>query len=303
MDSPYNFGLSQEEERSEARALDLRADAAPEPVFYRDYYYVGMFAGEQLVGYLMTGLYPGWTGATEGLVRYVGDARVLKEARGDRLTDRAAAVARDAAPADSFVGFCLVKRGNRTAASVVGKAQQGTWALRPLCGFEVSNVPLVRRLAPPGVARGSTAEASDLEPMAAMIQRANGRRLLAPLVSAADLAQAAQDRPGHDLWKHYLAERNGRLVGCLIAWDMWQVHRAVVLRYPPVMNTLRRAVPLARRVLPHLARLPAPGQAFLRRRDRRDTFVWAKRPKLHVGNAQDFHFTLSAAHGSILNKM
>lgn len=229
---------------------------------YQDYHYAGMFRGERLVGYVMSGVYPGWTGSARGLVRYVGDARVLKEARGARLTDRAAAMVRDVLPSESYVGFCLVKRGNQPADRVVRQAQQGTWALRPLCGFEVANIPLFRSQKGPGLARVRTAQIGDLEAMAALILQVNGQRLLAPLLSADDLARAAQIRPGHDLSHYYLAERGGKLVGCLIAWDMWPIHRSLVLRYPPAMNALRRGLPLVRRFLSNLPLLPAPGNAF-----------------------------------------
>ncbi len=234
---------------------------------YDEYRYAGLYRGEALRGYFMYGLYPGWDGRREGRCLYAGDARVLPTERGRRSTERAAVFVQRDLPEDVSVGFCLVKRGNAPAKRVVDSHRTDQWRSQPLCGFEAANVLLLGRVRPPRgpgtpqVRRAHRGDA-DLEAFARLYQDTVGRRPFAPRTTAADLEAAAARRPDQGLERHYLAERGGRLVGALVAWDMHAVHRIVVLRYPPLLSWGRRLWPLVRRLRPGTAPLPAPGEAF-----------------------------------------
>ncbi|HEY3357995.1 MAG TPA: GNAT family N-acetyltransferase [Polyangia bacterium] len=234
--------------------------AWPDAAFDR-YRYLGAFHGERLVGYALCGVTRGFTGAAATPYFYAGDLRVHPAARGAGLAMQLTLAHLDVLPEDCPAGFFLVKEGNRPAEEMVKPSRRVPRVVhRPLCRLEAQNALLLRLPAPPGRARVRPAAAADLEPIAALVRRALGARLFGPAPDAAALAAAAER--GRGPVRTYVAERGGRLVGTVTAWDQDDLRRTRVLRYPLGAHLLRGAYALGRRVFPGAPALPPAGGAL-----------------------------------------
>lgn len=233
----------------------------PDLVF-DDARYVGLYRGDELRGYVMAARYRGFDGAGESMLLYAGDARLVPAERGERRSVEAAMRLAADLPADTPVGFGLVKDGNAPADHLVRTTEcEGVFA-RELIRFEVANVLLVRRVRPAGRCRVRRARPEDVEAIAAFTRDATGRRPFAPLWSAERWDRFLREAPGLGVERYYLAERDGRIVGGVAAWDRTEVLQTVVLRYPWWGPALRAAWGAGRRLLRALAPLPAAGEGF-----------------------------------------
>jgi hypothetical protein len=234
--------------------FDRRPDffAWPDAVFERATY-VGAFRGERLVGYALCGVTRGFTGAGVTPFFYVGDWRVLPELRGAGLALKLALAHIERRPADCRLGFFLIKEGNRAAEAFMRPDRRlPLFAFRPLCRLDAVNVLLLRLPPPPGRARVRLAVPSDHAAVAALVRRELGARLFGPPPPAA-LA------PAPPTW---VAERDGRIVGTVAAWDEGDLRRTRVLRYPLAGRLLRAAYEAGRLAYRGAATLPAAGEAF-----------------------------------------
>ena len=82
---------------------------------YDRFFYVGVFAGGDLVGYCMAGLTRAWTGRDLGWLAVLGDARVLPEHRGLGWIDVALEKLAGVVPGSVALGLFIIKEGNRAA--------------------------------------------------------------------------------------------------------------------------------------------------------------------------------------------
>jgi len=80
----------------------------PELVYDR-FFYVGVFAGGDLVGYCMAGLTRAWTGGDLGWLAVLGDARVLPEHRGLGWIDVALEKLAEVVPRSVALGLFIIK--------------------------------------------------------------------------------------------------------------------------------------------------------------------------------------------------
>ena len=233
----------------------------PDLVF-DDARYVGIFRGDALRGYVMAARYRGFDGAGPSMLLYGGDARLLPADRGSRRSVQAAMRLLSDLPADTPVGYGLVKDGNAPADTLVRTTEvEGAYG-RELVRFEVANIPLLRRIRPAGVCKVRRARPADAEAIAALTEGVTGRRPFAPLWSVERWDRFLRDSPGLGYERYYLAERDGRVVGGLAAWDRAEVLSTVVLGWPWWGPVLRTAWGLGRRAFRQLAPLPAAGEAF-----------------------------------------
>ena len=226
--------------------------------------YTGIFEGERLVGYGMTGLNRGLLQGDPARFFYLGDWRILPGARGSDLGRRAGAALVKSQPADVALGYGLVKQGNTRAEHIVSTTRDWGWEILHLCTFEAVNVFLLGRPRPPRRYRVRRARVEDIEAMAAVMARAWKGRLFAPPVTPALLkAELQRLAPrGLGVERFYLAEDARGIVGLLGAWDTHPYRRTHVLGYSPRGKLIRLLYGQARRLLREMAPLPRTGQAF-----------------------------------------
>jgi len=237
--------------------------AWPDAVF-DEHEYAGVYSEDRLIGYGLCGTLEGWVGDGWGPFVYGGDLRVLPEWRGAGLAKRIIMEFIDRLPAGRRVAFMLVKEGNVPAAELIEprRWQEPRVVHRGLCRFEAANLILLRSAGRPQRCRVRRARAADLEAMADLIARSLAGRLFAPRYDAERLARDAQRVPGLDLDHYFLAERDGKLVGMLAAWDEGPLRRTTLLEYDLAGQALRTAYRAASLLLRSAAPLPEPGESF-----------------------------------------
>jgi hypothetical protein len=204
----------------------------------------------------------GWTGQGPGKFFNIGDARVRPELRGGRLAEKLALRTLDQLPDEIGFGFWLVKKGNRPAARIAATMPPGRFRVRKILDFEAQNIVPFRRLSRPGFARVRRARLEDLPDMAELLASCYRNRLFAPMVTADGLAADLERLPGLPIEQYYVAERGGRLLGVLGAWDMTPFKRSVILRYTAWGQIQRAAHRLARMFFRDATSLPGIGEAF-----------------------------------------
>jgi hypothetical protein len=100
----------------------------------------------------------------------------------------------------------------------------------------------------------------DLGQIAALLHRELRRHLLAPVWTEAELRDPARCR-GLRPSDFTVAERDGRVVGCVALWDQTAYKQSIVVGYEGGLGTFRGLVNLAAPLL-NVPRLPAPGEAI-----------------------------------------
>lgn len=237
--------------------------AWPDAVFDQ-HEYLGVYSEEQLIGYGLCGTLDGWVGDGWGSFVYGGDLRILPGWRGAGLAKRIIREFVERLPTGRRVAFMLVKDGNVPAAELI---EPRRWTVprfvhRVLCPFEAGNVMLLKGAGSPRHCQVRRARAADLEAMAELIKRTLSGRLFAPRYDAERLARDATRVPGLELERYFLAERDGRLVGMLAAWDEGPLRRTTLIDYGLAGQALRTAYRAASLVLRSAPPLPEPGESF-----------------------------------------
>ena len=141
----------------------------PELVYDR-FFYVGVFAGGDLVGYCMAGLTRAWTGRDLGWLAVLGDARVLPEHRGLGWIDVALEKLAGVVPGSVTLGLFIIKEGNRAADHLRSRFRLEGYDVRPAGRLTVQNLLVMRRRRRvPGVAV-TTATPADLDSLTRFLQ-------------------------------------------------------------------------------------------------------------------------------------
>lgn len=211
--------------------------AWPRAVF-DDFRYSGAFQNGELVGYSMVAWRRGLADGEYRTCVYGGDMRVVPKARGLGIGRALAQAGRESCPEDTAAGFAIVKEGNTPATRLVNKPGWVGAAIEPtrLPSLVAYNVFALRAPATVSSLRVRPAEPADLEPLAELSRRAAAGRLFAPETTPESLAELRQkvDR----LW---VAERAGRIVGGVAAWEQTPLRQTRVLRFSAVGKLLRLA--------------------------------------------------------------
>ena len=232
----------------------------PELVYDR-FFYVGVFAGGDLVGYCMAGLTRAWTGRDPGWLAVLGDARVLPEHRGLGWIDVALETLAEVVPRSVTLGLFIIKEGNRAADHLRSRFRLEGYDVRPAGRLTVWNLLLMRRRRRvPGVAI-TTATSADLDSLARFLQAQWRGRLFAPDTSPQALENSIR-RPGLGWERTYLARRDEEIAGVLGAWDTGAFHATRVVSYSAAATIARGVHAAARTVFREGAPLPGPGEAF-----------------------------------------
>lgn len=230
---------------------------------YDDHAYLGAERDGALVGAVMVAEAAGWVGDASGRWFYLGDARVAPAARGLGVAPATAAALFASRDPEVGLGVGLVKRGNAPAERATAAGRVPGFFTSRLCDYDAANLLLLVGLGRPRGVRVRRATEADVEAICAFTEHAWRGRLLAPTLAPEQLARELRgETPGLDARQVYVAERRGRLVGTLAAWDLGGCKRTHVLAYPPSARFMRLGHGALRLVARRAAPLPAPGQAF-----------------------------------------
>lgn len=235
----------------------------PELVF-DSYGYEGIFLDDRLVGCVMLAKLTGWMDRERGFGTYcyAGDGRALAGLRaGRKVANTTVELLRERSD-DAPIALGLIKEGNEPAAYLAKTTTPHDFEFRTLTGFEAANIILMRRARRDLGTRVRRASERDIPELADVMARAFEGRLFAPLITAETLERDTKRLPGLGIEQYYVAERNGRIVGALGAWDMGAFKRTVVVRYSALGRAMKAAYRAGRLLFRRAAPLPGPNEAL-----------------------------------------
>lgn len=194
-------------------------------------------------------------------VAYACDLRVHPEARGGlalkRLYDFMTAWSLDQG---WDLGFTAIMKGNQAMAAVLA-GKGGVVPYHHVATMRNFTVQFLLRKRPPRSIEVRPATPGDIPDMVALWNRLQPYKQFAPVWTEADFARSLATHPGLAIDRYFLAFRENRLTGLLVAWNQEAFKRMVVLDYSPEMLRMRRWYnPLAR--ILRLCPIPEVGQAM-----------------------------------------
>ena len=195
-------------------------------------------------------------------VGYLSNLRVLPEYRNRGLIARGYAYFRRLHE-DGRTPFYLttIAEGNDRAVNILTSGRAGLPRYHPEGRYHTIAIALGRSVKRPKLSSGATvrtASAADLPAVIDFLTAVGPHRQFFPLYRRADFAAGGLLR-GLELDRLWLAERAGKPVGVLAAWDQYTFRQQVIHGYSGWIRVFRPLYNLTA-WLRGLAELPAPGQ-------------------------------------------
>ncbi len=195
---------------------------------------LGFLEAEELLGFAMLSYQKRYVNGEPRLVMYYGCAHVKPEGRGRgflyRISDR---LFRDH-DERSDIGYAIVMAGNRPAERIIGPRRfdypylPASRIAGTLCA---RNILILGRRKESAGFRVRRATPADTDAMVSLLQEEYRARLFGPVIDRAAFLENAVKRPGCGLEDHYVAERDGEIVGTCAAWDTERLRQTRVIRY------------------------------------------------------------------------
>jgi hypothetical protein len=164
----------------------------PRAVF-SEFRYVGAFAGDEMIGYLLVSTHKAWLEKRESQSAYVGDARVLPEWRRRRVLRGALAFVERELDATVQSATFVVRKGNAAMASVAARFARG-WPMARLGDITVHDMPAASAFPTP---RSSlelgNATAADAEAIAELLTMQARHHFIAERPSTRDVLRTMTD--------------------------------------------------------------------------------------------------------------
>lgn len=206
----------------------------------------------------------GWLDGARVKTGYLGDLRVrdgsrqafaLARAYGDVMRH-----VREATGADTFTTVIFDSNALARRALVDRKRRGRMPVYQALTPFDMVSVQFTRDRKPPlGSVRRATE--ADLPALEVFLAERGRQRVLGEDFTTGLLGRRLATWPGFSVGDFFLAERAGRLVGCLAPWDTEAFKRTRVLGYHREMRVVKVGFDLVARLM-GWTRLPDPGDRF-----------------------------------------
>jgi hypothetical protein len=214
------------------------------------------------VGMASRSVYSGFLNGQPASLGYLGQLRVDRVYRGRvGLLSKGYALMRSLrAPGDLPFDLTSIVADNTVARRVLGAGLIDLPMYHELEPFTTLILPLWRRRhwRPSAVVRIERGSVERMADVADCLDRNRVRYQFAPRWTRCDLLSAERSR-GLEPGDFLIAERDGRVIGCLALWNQSSFKQIVVRDYGPTMRRWRPVVELAARLL-GTPRLPRPGR-------------------------------------------
>lgn len=238
-----------EESPIETPWLTVRFDHAPDifvlpELFSERVVWAGALKGEELAGYAMMAYQRRYVDGEPRLVTYFGNAHVRREDRGQGLTSRMGERLFRGRDERADIGYAIVMTGNRPAERFIGRRPPGCPDLPPsrtigsLCARNILILGRKRESAGFHVRRATVA---DVDAMVALLQAEFRHRLFGPILDKDAFLLNAGARPGCALEDHYVAVKDGEIVGTCAAWDMGPLRQTRIIRFGTELRLAKAA--------------------------------------------------------------
>ena len=205
---------------------------------------VGFFRGASLAGFAMLMFQSRCVNGEPRTVAYFGNAHVKKEARGRGFANRAAGYLAREMSGVCDLGYAVVMTGNRAAGRFIGRdwpGQPDPIHSKVVATLRAKSILVMGRRRESDGYRVRRAELSDVDAMVGLLRDEFRARLFAPVVDRDSFLLNLSARPGCDLSRYYVAERDGDVVGTCAAWDTAGMKQNRIVRYGRKLKWLRGA--------------------------------------------------------------
>ena len=240
----------------ETSGLTIGFDRAPDifaipELFSERVACVGFLKEGKLFGFAMMSYQERYVDGEPRLVMYYGNAHVKIEGRGHGFIYRVSDRLFRGRDERSEIGYAIVMTGNRAAEKFIGQRKPGYPDLpvsRVIGALCAKNILILGRKKESGEFRVRRATLDDVDAIVSLLQDEFHPRLFGPVIDRDIFLENAARRPGCGLSDHYVAERDGEVVGTCAAWSMEQLRQTRIIRY-------RAKLKLAKKVHALFARL------------------------------------------------
>jgi hypothetical protein len=267
LDQEWNKRLLQLTRKSPVRAgtfqilFDRSPDlfTIPKLTSYK-YRCLGLFKGDQLLGYAMASYQKRYINQTAVDVIYLGNIHVIKRGLGRELLKLLTKRFYNIIPQGTGVEYIyayIIER-NKLAMNLVDYgylfprviAKISMVTILMLLPVKLNNNYKIRR-----------ATSSDIESIVALLQKEHSQRLLAPYIDREVFIKNLAERPYLDISDYFVALIENEIVGVCSAWDMTSFKKNRILEYGLKMKVIRLFYNNAARIL-GVSKLPKTGEAF-----------------------------------------
>jgi len=194
----------------------------------------GVLKGDELFGFAMLSYQKRYVNGEPRLVMYFGNAHVRKDDRGHGFTYRIADRLFKGRDRRSDIGYAIVMTGNKPAERFIGQHKAGYPdfpASRTIGALCARNILILGRKKESPAFRVRRATLADVDAIVSLLRDEFRPRLFGPVVDRDTFLENAARRPGCGLEDHYVAERDGEVVGTCAAWDMERLRQTRIIRY------------------------------------------------------------------------
>jgi hypothetical protein len=159
------------------------------------------------------------------------------------------------------LGYAVVMAGNRAAGRFIGRDWPGQPDLvrsKAVATLRAKSILVMGRRREGDRYRVRRAELSDVDAMVGLLRDDFRARLFGPIVDRGSFLRNLSARPGCDLSRYYVAERDGEVVGTCAAWDTGRLKQNRIVSYGRKLKWMRKAHAAAAALL-DLPPLPKEG--------------------------------------------
>jgi hypothetical protein len=209
--------------------------------------WMGALEGGTLVGFAMLAAQTRYVGGRARRVLYFGNAHVRAGDRGRGILSRIADRLFREREEGADIGYAIVMTGNRAAERFVGRRPAGCPdfpASQPIGELCARNILILGPKRESRAYRVRRASAADVEAMVCLLREEYRSRLFGPVLDRDTFLRSTDERPGCGLEDHYVAERDGRIVGTCAVWDMERLRQTRIVRYGAKLVLARRGLAL-----------------------------------------------------------
>jgi len=221
---------------------------------------LGLFKGDQLLGYAMASYQKRYINQRVVKVIYLGNMHVIKKGLGGKFLQLMEKRFHDIIPKGTGVEYlyAYILDSNKPAMKlvdfeylfprIIGKISMVTILL--LLPVNLNNKYKIRR-----------ATSSDIESIVPLLQNEYSQRFLAPYIDQDIFIKNLVERPHLDISNYFVALFQNKIVGVCSVWDMTSFKKNRILKYDLKREIFRSFYNIAARLL-GVSKLPKTGEAF-----------------------------------------
>ena len=230
---------------------------------YKPSKYIGIFLGDQLLGFGLIGYHAGNVLGEYQKVFHFSNVFMRKEFRNKGLFLRAHDMFFKEIVQGSYLGYAVIMKGNKNAERYIGW-QSERYPYIPYSSFlttlDVRNIVITLKKRERKIAVRK-ARPEDIISIVSLLKTEFSKRLFAPEISIEEFQNDLVNRPDFSINNYYVVEKENRITGVCAAWDCSSFKQIRILKYGSKFKRIRNFYRLFSALF-KLPSLPDPGHSF-----------------------------------------